>query len=154
MGDVIYDYIRINPEVVHAVEFSRSADVDSVLSFARFAAAKADLTGASLGGLQNGLQGYVAEELVAEHLTAQGHDVVFPGSANNPGWDLSVDGQHFQVKCLAGSSGIYEHFHDYPDIPVIVNADLADQLGDHPGVYIDPQLHHWVDGRPPHCGSW
>lgn len=142
LGEVLYDYIRINPEVVHAVEFSRSADVDSVLSFARFADTKADLSGASLDGLHYELQGYVAEQLAAEHLEAQGHDVVFPDTANNPGWDISVDGHPFQIKCLAGPSGVYEHFQHYPDIPVIVNADLADQLGDHPGVYIDPQLHH------------
>ena len=142
LGDVLYDYIRINPAVVHAVEFSRSADVDSVLSFARFADTKADLSGASLAGLHSELQGYVAEQLVAEHLEAQGHDVVFPDSATNPGWDLSVDGHPFQVKCLADPNGVYEHFQHYPDIPVIVNGDLAGQLGSHAGVYIDPQLHH------------
>lgn len=142
LGDVLYDYIRINPEVVHAVEFSRSADVDSVLSFARFADTKADLSGASLDGLHSELQGYVAEQLAAEHLQAQGHDVVFPLSANNPGWDLSVDGHPFQVKCLVDPSGVYEHFQHYPNIPVIANADLANQLGDHVGVYINPQLHH------------
>ena len=142
LGEVLYDYIRINPEVVHAVEFSRSADVDSVLSFARFADTKADLSGASLDGLHSELQGYVAEQLAAEHLESQGHDIVFPDSANNPGWDISVDGHPFQIKCLADPSGVYEHFQRYPDIPIIVNADLANQLGDHPGVYIDPQLHH------------
>ncbi len=142
LGDVLYDYVRINPEVVHAVEFSRSADVDSVLSFARFADTKADLSGASLDGLHSELQGYVAEQLAAEHLQAQGHDVAFPHSANNPGWDISVDGHPFQVKCLVDPGGVYEHFQHYPDIPVIVNADLGDQLGNHGAVYIDPQLHH------------
>ena len=75
---------------------SRSADVDSVLSFARFADTKADLSGASLDGLHSELQGYVAEQLAAEHLQAHGHDVVFPDSANNPGWDISVDGHRFR----------------------------------------------------------
>ena len=46
------------------------------------------------------------------------------------------------MKCLADPGGVYEHFQHYPDIPVILNADLANQMGDHAGVYIDPQLHH------------
>ena len=142
LGDFLYDYIRIDPEVVRGVEFARAADVDSVLSFARFADTKADLSGASLDGLHSELQGYVAEQIEAHHLIAQGHDVLFPDTANNPGWDLKVDGHPFQVKCLADSGGVLEHLHRYPDIPVIVNAELADQVGNHAGVYVDPALHH------------
>jgi len=142
LGDFLYDYIRIDPEVVKTVEFARAADVDSLLSFARFADTKADLTGASLDGLHSELQGYVAEQVEAHHLIAQGHDVQFPDTANNPGWDLKVDGHPFQVKSLTDSAGVLEHLHRYPDIPVIVNAELADHVGNHPNVYVDPNLHH------------
>lgn len=142
LGVFLYNYIRIDPEVVKGVEFARAADVDSVLSFARFTDTKADLTGARLDGLHSELQGYVAEQIEAHHLIAQGHDVMFPDTANNPGWDLKVDGHPFQVKCLADSGGVLEHLHRYPDIPVIVNAELADQVGDHANVYVDPDLHH------------
>ncbi len=142
LGDFLYDYIRIDPDVVKGVAFARAADVDGVLSFARFADTKADLSGASLDGLHSQLQGYVAEQLAAQHLIAQGHDVWFPHTANNPGWDLMVDGHSFQVKCLADSGGVFEHLHRYPNIPVIVNSELGDQVGDHAGVYVDPELHH------------
>jgi hypothetical protein len=142
LGNLLYDYIRIDPEVVRGVEFARAADVDSVLSFARFADTKADLTGASLNGLHSELQGYVAEQIEAHHLIAQGHDVLFPDTANNPGWDLKVDGHPFQVKCLADSGGVLEHLHRYPDIPVIVNAELAGQVGNHANVYVDSALYH------------
>lgn len=142
LGDFLYDYIRIDPDVVHGVEFARAADVDGVLSFARFAESKGDLSGASLGGLHSQLQGYVAEQIAAHHLIAQGHDVLFPETPNNPGWDLMVDAHPFQVKCLAGPDGVYEHLDRYPKIPVIVNAELGDRLGDHAGVYVDPGLHH------------
>ena len=142
LGNFLYDYIRIDPEVVRGVEFARAADVDGVLSFARFADTKADMTGASLEGFHSQLQGYVAEQVVAHHLVAQGHDVLFPEAANNPGWDLMVDGHPFQVKCLADPGGVFEHLHRYPNIPLIVNADLADQIGDHAGVYVDAELHH------------
>lgn len=106
LGDFLYDYIRIDPEVVRGVEFARAADVDSVLSFARFAETKSDLTGASLDGLHSQLQGYVAEQIAAHHLIAQGHDVLFPETASNPGWDLMVDGHPFQVKCLTDPGGV------------------------------------------------
>lgn len=142
LGDFLYDYIRINPEVVRGVEFARAADVDGVLSFARFADTKADISGASLEGLNSQLQGYVAEQAAAHHLIAQGHDVFFPNTANNAGWDLMVDGHPFQVKCLAESGGVLEHLHRYPEIPVIINAELEDQIGNHAGVYVDPELHH------------
>jgi hypothetical protein len=142
LGDFLYNYIRIDPEVVRGVEFARAADVDGVLSLARFADTRADLTGASLNGLHSELQGYVAEQIEAHHLIAQGHDVQFPDTPNNPGWDIKVDGHPFQVKCLSDARGVLEHFHNYPDIPVIVNAELADQLGAHADVYVDPSLHH------------
>ncbi len=142
LGDFLYDYIRIDPEVLRAVEFARAADVDGVLSFARFADRKADLSGASLDGLHSQLQGYVAEQVVAHHLLAEHHDVSFPETATNAGWDLEVDGHQFQVKCLADPGGVYEHLHRYPDIPVIVNAEVGQQIGDHAGVYVDPELHH------------
>src|SRR5579884_651312 len=129
LGDFLYDYIRIDPEVLRAVEFARAADVDGVLSFARFADRKADLSGASLDGLHSQLQGYVAEQVVAHHLLAEHHDVSFPETATNAGWDLEVDGHQFQVKCLADPGGVYEHLHRYPDIPVIVNAEVGQQIG-------------------------
>lgn len=142
LGDFLYNYIRIDPEVVRGVEFARAADVDGVLSFAHFANTKADLSGVSLDGLHSQLQGYVAEQIAAHHLIAQGHDVLFPATANNPGWDIMVDGHPFQVKCLTDPGGVLEHLHRYPDIPVIVNADLAHQVGNHAGVYVDSELHH------------
>ena len=113
-----------------------------MLSFARFADTKADLAGRHLEGLTSNLQGYVAEQLAAQHLIAQGHDVLFPDTPNNAGWGLLVDGHPFQVKCLTDSAGVLEHIRKYPDIPVIVNDDLASQIGHHAGVYVDPALHH------------
>ena len=51
------------------------------------------------------------------------------------------------MKCLADRGGVLEHFHDYPDIPVIVNAELAGQVGDMPSVYVDSELHHDAVGQ-------
>ncbi len=141
LGDFLYDYVRIDPEVLHGIEFARAADVDSMLSFAHFAETKAHLSNASLNGLHSELQGYVAEQIAAHHLMAQGHDVTFPHTPNNPGSDFEVDGHPFQVKCLADPQGVFEHLQKYPNIPVIVNEELASKVGDHSGVYVDPELH-------------
>lgn len=88
------------------------------------------------------LAGYVAEQQVALDLTRQGHEVEFPATPNQPGYDLLVDGEPVQVKCTLDVDYALEHFERYPDIPLIVNAELAQQLGDHPLVYVDEHLSH------------
>ena len=71
------------------------------------------------------LQGYVAEQMIAQELTAAGYDVEFPETSNQAGWDLLVDGEPFQVKCGASKQIVETHFEKYPDIPVYVNAELG-----------------------------
>ncbi|MES7204569.1 hypothetical protein U6Q21_12390, partial [Cutibacterium acnes] len=82
------------------------------------------------------LQGYVAEQMLAAELQAKGHDVEFPETSNNPGWDILVDGQPFQVKNLANPDGVREHLEKYPDIPVYVNEELAPYFEGNPSVYV------------------
>jgi hypothetical protein len=142
LGDVLYDYIRIDPTVVEGVDFARAEDLKSVFAFSEFAHQQMDLGPDQFSGSLSQMQGYVAERLVAFHLEAQGHDVTFPATSNQEGWDLLVDGKRFQVKCLASAGGVHEHLHRFPDIPVIVNAELADAVGGQHNVYIDPVLHH------------
>jgi hypothetical protein len=142
LGDFLYDYIRIDPQVVSGIDFARAEDLDSILSFARFAEAQQDLAEVALHGSVSQMQGYVAEQVVAHHLEAQGYDVTFPDVSNQEGWDVLVDGHPFQVKCLETAQGVHEHLRRFPDIPVYVNAELADDVGSLPGVHVDPLLHH------------
>ena len=88
------------------------------------------LEGAALTGAESNLRGYVAEQLVATRLQEQGHQVELPDTANNEGYDLIVDGIECQVKCLQDVDGLVEHFREYPDIPVYVNAELADRISE------------------------
>src|SRR5689334_11130192 len=44
LGDFLYDYIRIDPSVVVGIDFARSADLHSLLSFAHFAEHHEELT--------------------------------------------------------------------------------------------------------------
>jgi hypothetical protein len=57
-----------------------------------------------------------------------------PETSNQPGWDLLVDGQEFQVKCVDSLGQLREHFGKY-DYPVFVNSELGEQLGE-----LDPAL--------------
>ena len=141
LGDFLYDYIRIDPTVVEGIDFARSADLHNFLSFAHFAEHHEELTGRALTGSISNLQGYVAERVVAQHLEAAGHDVSFPDLSNQEGYDILVDGYPFQVKCLLDSGGVHEHLNRF-DYPVIVNSELADQVGHLDHVYVDTALHH------------
>ncbi len=142
LGDFLYDYIRIDPQVVSGIDFARAEDLDSILSFARFAEAQRDLAEAALRGSVSQMQGYVAERVVAHHLEAQGYDVTFPHVSNQEGWDMLVDGHPFQVKCLETAEGVRDHLERFPDIPLYVNAELAGDVGSVPGVHVDPLLHN------------
>ncbi|AXF57325.1 hypothetical protein DT065_15835 [Salicibibacter kimchii] len=137
-GDFLFNYIQIDPNVVEGIDFARSEELDSIFAFSQFAQT-IDLN--ATGDISQ-MQGYVAEKLLAMELTAKGHEVQFPEASNEPGWDLLVDGEKFQVKNLSEPAGVYEHLNTYPDIPVYVNADLADTLAGHPNVYIADNIHH------------
>lgn len=126
-GDVLYSVAAVDPTVIAAADFSRVADIGVGLSFAELAVQILDGSDrAVLGGVSQ-LKGYLAEKAVAAQLAAAGHTVSFPDAANEPGWDLLVDGQEFQVKFHATLGGLREHFQRY-DYPVIANTELIDQI--------------------------
>ncbi len=128
VADILYHAVAIDPEVLRAVDFSRAEDLSGVFNFGVFAEGVRGLGGEALAGAENHLRGYVAEQLVATRLAEQGHQVELPDSSNNAGFDLIVDGTPCQVKCLTDIYGLVEHFERYPDIPVYVNAELAEQI--------------------------
>jgi phosphopantetheinyl transferase (holo-ACP synthase) len=129
--DVIYDYLMVNPNVIKSVDFARSEDLASFFTFQQFATS---FNFENTGELTR-LKGYTAEHLVALELQGKGHEVGFPSTSNQVGYDLIVDGQPFQVKCLNNPTGVYEHFRQYPEIPVLVNQELASSLENNPLVY-------------------
>nr|WP_259547336.1 DUF456 domain-containing protein [Heyndrickxia oleronia] len=133
VGEFIYDLIMINPTVVKGLDFARTEDLSSLYTLSQFSS-QIDTT--VLTGDMAQLQGYVAEQMIAAELQAKGHDVEFPEESNNPGWDILIDGQHFQVKNLANPNGVREHLETYPDIPVYVNEELAPYFEGNPNVYV------------------
>ncbi|MYF30486.1 MAG: hypothetical protein F4169_16890 [Gammaproteobacteria bacterium] len=131
VGDLLYSLAAIDPDVVAAADFSSSGEIEDSFDFAVNLLAQMDdqwRGRESLDGLVESQKGYLMEQLAATELAADGHVVEIPDTANQPGWDLIVDGQPFQVKCLADSRGLADHFENYPDIPVLANSDL---IGDY-----------------------
>ena len=62
------------------------------------------------------LTGYVAEQKAASALEAAGHHVTFAATANQPVWDLLVDGHPVQVK--EGISGVKSYLLEHHGIPI------------------------------------
>ncbi|WP_431026928.1 hypothetical protein [Lysinibacillus sp. LZ02] len=131
-GEFLYDYLMIDPEVVVGLDFARAEDLSNLFTLSQFAGTID--TSAAIGDMAQ-LQGYVAERMIAQELVAAGHDVQFPHTSNQAGWDLLVDGQPFQVKCAASKSVVEEHFEKYPDTPVYVNAELGKYYEENPLVF-------------------
>lgn len=127
-ADVLFNAVSIDPMVVSAADFSRIEDISDIFKFGQFADRITSMTGAAAVGAGNNLRGYVSEQIVAARLAERGYVVEFPDTSNNPAFDLMVDGNPFQVKCLFGLGGLREHFSKYPDMPVYANGELADAV--------------------------
>ena len=130
-GEFLYDYLMINPTVVDGIDFARADDLSNLFSLSQFAST---IDTATATGDMAQLQGYVAEQMMAQELAAAGHDVQFPETSNQAGWDLLVDGQRFQVKCAANKQVVEDHLTKYPETPVIVNAELGQYYEHNPMV--------------------
>ena len=93
-------------------------------------------------GILASLRGHVGEQMAAGHLAASGAHVTWPGTGNQPGWDLHVDGHPVNVKVTADAGATAsEHFAAHPGIPVVVNGDAADIPAG--AIHFDPQ--HGLD---------
>ncbi len=124
----------IDPHVVAGASFAfGNVDLDNVSEAAAW------FRGLD-GVLTNRLAGYTAEQVVAANLAAQGHVVEFPDLANQPGYDLLVDGQPLQVKFTLDADYINDHLARYPDISVMTNAEMVEYADATDGVDIDPDL--------------
>ncbi len=72
------------------------------------------------------LMGHLAEPIVAQNLRDLGMQVEMPDVSNQEGYDLVLNGEYFvNVKTVADSESLANHFASYPQIPVIVPEDMA-----------------------------
>ncbi|MEN8974931.1 hypothetical protein [Acinetobacter baumannii] len=132
---LFWTYSLINIEVLDAISFASAESPKAFTDLQDIAEDALKSTGAITR-----LSGYVAEQQVALDLVRNGHIVELPDTANQVGWDLLVDGTPVQVKCSMDANYVLSHFEKYPDIPIITNRELADQVANHPMVTVDPNL--------------
>lgn len=90
------------------------------------------------------IRGYVGETQAAELLEGAGLTVEWPAKATQAGHDLLAQGHEVNVKVRADADSLDAHFARYPDIPVVVNEDMAglpsDAIHVRPGEDIDPDV--------------
>lgn len=133
----LWMYSQIDDKVLDAISFASTGNPEDFGDLQNIG----EHTLGSAGAVTR-LSGYVAEQQVALDLVREGHVVEVPATANQAGYDLLVDGNPVQVKCSMDADYVLAHFDKYPDIPVIVNHELAEQLGNHPMVIVDSNLSH------------
>ncbi|NPV27761.1 MAG: hypothetical protein HPY81_10070 [Firmicutes bacterium] len=141
--DAVHALAMIDDRVLKAMDFSSKLDLDTFNKLKDYVNDQF-LSGdaASVAGSFARLQGYTAEQLVGAHLVSEGHVVEFPDAPNQEGWDLLVDGHPMQVKCVMDPDIIKEHLDKFPDIPVIVNAEMGHYFADNSHVIVDHDLFH------------
>jgi hypothetical protein len=118
---VVQAVSAMSARLADSVDPSVAPDADSFMVwFSENVNAPADL-GAFLR-----LKGYVGEQQLADALEAQGHTVVLASTANNPGWDMLVDGEmlvnaktHMTVYAAAAEA------RNNPDLFYAVPTDAA-----------------------------
>lgn len=126
--DELRAFLAIDPTVVAAMDFWLNEDLASFNNLQAVVAAAQEMGPEAYANWFTTLQGYVGELVAADVLREQGFDVAFPDTPNNPGWDLLINGQPFNVKVGTSTQHILEHFERYPDIPVITSTELAERL--------------------------
>jgi len=135
LGDLVYDVARLQVRdelAVRAFDFARSADLQDIYRLAQFATEIQAKPAAAMAGDVSQLQGYVFERMAGLFFERQGAEVYFPETSNHPGADLCINGEWFQAKCSTSPAVVLRHFERYPEVPVVVNEDLAPHFADHP----------------------
>ncbi|MCG0240049.1 MAG: hypothetical protein L6E13_12940, partial [Firmicutes bacterium] len=119
---------QIDPRVVEAVDFAFREDIAEFGHLQELVRSAKALDPEAYAGWFERLKGYVGEVVAADILARQGFEVELADVPNQPGWDLLVEGQPFNVKITDDPDRILEHFAEYPDIPVITSPEVAAEL--------------------------
>ncbi len=134
-------FSHIDADFLSAIQFSTAEHLSSLHSIDLYVQEHFfDSATSSADGWLHRLEGYVAEQKAAVALEKAGHVVQFAPSANQPAWDLLVDGHPWQVKEGVDLGGVKDALLNHHDIPIVTGSDLASQIH-------DPMVHglHAVD---------
>jgi hypothetical protein len=128
-GFLAHAALNIDPHVLNAIEFSTAdhlrglADIDQYVHDHFFA-----VPVQSADGWFERLTGYVAEQKAAAYFETMGHHVVFAPVANQPVWDMLVDGHPVQIK--EGLAGAKDFIVQHPGVEVYAPHDVAAAIKD------------------------
>jgi hypothetical protein len=128
-GGILHSLSQIDWGVVAAMDFSSRLDLSTYGELSQYVSDNVASIEAQDGWYWR-LYGYVGERGVADILEGQGHDVEFPDSPTQEGWDILVDGKPYQIKVGDDPSAIREHLREHPDISVITTEDMGAQFAD------------------------
>ena len=145
VGDLFYDYLRVDPEVVKTLDIIHpNDDLQNPIAAGWYKKKKMDFfqensenPDKAWQGHENRDFGYSGERYFGQQFQNQHSEVEYPSSLNNPGWDLKVNGIEIQSK-VGSSRLIDEHFkkyppEEYPDRLVVTNSEAAkDYISRHP----------------------
>ena len=145
VGDLFYDYLRVDPEVVKTLDIIHpNDDLQNPIAVGWYKKKKMDFfqensenPDKAWQGHENRDFGYSGERYFGQQFQNQHSEVEYPSSLNNPGWDLKVNGIEIQSK-IGSSRLIDEHFkkyppEEYPDRLVVANSEAAkDYISRHP----------------------
>lgn len=139
VGDLLYDYLRVDPEVVKTLDIIHpNDDLSNPILAGWYKKTKMDFfsenssnPNKAFEGHENRDFGYSAERYFGQQFQNQGAEVSYPESLNNPGFDLYVNGIEIQSK-VGSSSLIDKHFEkypseDYPNRLLVTNTEAAEE---------------------------
>ena len=166
IGDVLYDYARVDPRVLLGVshahpdpkgmllrasnleDINAPESLDNVFQFAKFQyliprQAKY-LDPDSLKGLQTSDMGHVAEFVVKQKWQSENYElgiIDMPDSPNFPGADLFPFGIPYNVKWYPKAHPkMVEHFEENPNIKIVTSTEAAKDFWEK-----HPDLAHMVE---------
>ena len=126
LAEFVWVWHNIDPALIRAADFASTESITSGWDFANYIHGCYDsLPAAAKDGFLSRLSGYVAEQHVAAAFEKAGYAVQVAETANQPVWDLLVDGHAVNVKCVADIGDIKQAALDHPDVAYIVPEHIA-----------------------------
>lgn len=128
-AEYLWGIYSIDPRIIAAADFASIADIASPLDFARHVTeALEGLDPEERAGYLNRLLGYVGEQRAFELLISNGHRVEWAASANQPIWDLLVDGELVNIKTVASTDAVTDVAAAHADVTYLLSEDAAGDL--------------------------
>ncbi|HRQ44909.1 MAG TPA: hypothetical protein PLB12_11235 [Candidatus Goldiibacteriota bacterium] len=153
-GEILHNILSVDQNIYDAMSHVTGSQLDSISDLHSATENWAHALGGGFNdGVITSMQGHVAEQVVADHLREAGHDVVFPDTANQQGYDMYVDGIPYNVKNVSDMNTINEHFEKNPDIGVITHHEIDGLPSEHfefdPSQSIDqiPSFDNAINGK-------